>query len=311
VGDKRYRVWCEDGPRHESLTGERLLALAAAGEVDLDDRVALQGSEQWARAWEIDGLFEPAVVHALRMHREAIDRMHRSIRGGWISLIEYRRQRDEMLLREAGVSACRWARRSRPDEVRADAQESLVRAAAEGAAAQRSTRTPARPRTIASRVDRAAMTGSFTAVRANVTQILRGDLPGWAEPEVWLAEARRHGPGVVLRIGLLALLLDPLEPIVHAQQWLVAICAITAAGAMLLQLAAPPQIHAGVQRAVRMLVACVAVSVVLMIGKKVDLHHGLIGHFWPAMAGWQDQFSAWLQEALQRVGLTGAGTTTG
>ena len=54
-----------------------------------------------------------------------------------------------------------------------------------------------------------------------------------------------------------------------------------------------------------------AVSVVLMIGKKVDLHHGLIGHFWPAMAGWQDQFSAWLQEALQRVGLTGAGTTTG
>lgn len=307
MGGKIYRVWCEDGPRHEGLSGEGLVSLVRAGEVDLDDRIALQGSEQWSRAWEVDGLFEPCVVHALRQHRDAVDRMHRSIRGGWLTVIEYRRQRDDMLLREPEVPDSSWSRRSRPDLTRAGAEEALIRAAAEGAASSRAARKPPRP--AAPTVNPAAMTGSFLAVRENVTQMLRGDLPGWAEPQVWLDEIRRHGLGVALRIGLLALLLDPLEPIVHAQQWLLAICAITAAGGMILQLTLPPTSHGGVRRAVRMLVACATVSAVFMVGKSVDVKHGLVGHHWPAMAGWQDQWTAWLQETMQRLGWASAGTT--
>ena len=309
MGDKRYRIKCEDGPRHENLTGERLVALVRAGEVDLDDLVALHDSEQWAHAWEIDGLFEPSVVHALRVHREAIGRMHRSIRGGWISLIEYRRQRDEMLRGERGVMQSRWAARPRPDEVRANAQETLVRAAAEGAAAQRSARSPARGTRTPLPLDRAALTGSFQAVRGNVSQILRGDLPEWAEPEVWLGEIRRHGLGVTIRIALLALLLDPLEPVMHAQQWLITLLALAAAGGAIFQLALPPSSHAGVRRTARMLLACLVVTAVFVVGKSIDVHHGLIGHFWPAMAGWQDQLSTWLQEMLQRFGAGAAGTT--
>ncbi|NBX25451.1 MAG: hypothetical protein EBQ99_05305 [Planctomycetes bacterium] len=309
MGDKRYRVKCEDGPRHECLTGEQLVALARSGQVDLDDLVALHGTEQWAHAWEIDGLFETSVVHALRVHREAIGRMHRSIRGGWISLIEYRRQRDEMLRRESGVATSRWSGRPRPDEIRANAQETLVRAAKEGAAAQRSARSPARLGRAPMPLDRAALTGSFQAVKGNVSQILRGDLPEWAEPEVWLGEIRRHGVGVTLRTAVLALLLDPLEPVMHAQQWLLAVCALAAAGGMLLQMGLPAGAYAGVHRSVRMLVACGAISAVFVVGKSIDVHHGLIGHFWPAMAGWQDQLSTWLQEILQRLGMGSGGTT--
>lgn len=310
VGAKIYRVWCEDGPRHEGLTGDRLLALVHDGEVDLEDRVALQGSEQWARAWEIDGLFDAAVVHALRVRREPIERMCRSIRGGWLSLMEYRRQRDELLQREPGVAGSPWVARPRPDLVRAGAQEALVQAAAAGAEAEaRSARSPTRAGTPATVTRRAEMTGSFEAVRVNVKQILRGDLPGWAEPETFLMEIRRHGAGVAFRAALLALLLDPLEPVMHAQQWLLGLSGLVAAGAIILQLSLPPSSHAGVHRAARMLLACGVIAVVSVVGKSIDVHHGLIGHFWPAMAGWQDRLASWLQELMQRLGPATAGTT--
>ena len=309
MGVKNYRVWCEDGPRHEGLTGERLRALAVCGDLDLEDRVAAQGSNAWVHAWEIDGLFEPQVVHALRVHREATQRMHRSIRGGWLTVIEYRRQRDEMLLREPGVAGTRWSGRPRPDLLRAGAQETLVRAAAEGAAAaERSSNSPRRPLPRAASTPRAAMTGSFHAVRVGVSQILRGELPDWAEPEVWLGEIRRHGLGVTLRIAVLALLLDPLEPVMHAQQWLLAVCALAAAGGAILQLTLPPTSHAGVRTSARMLLACGVVAVVFVIGKSIDVHHGLIGHFWPEVTRWQDRLSVWLQDLVQQLGLGEAGT---
>jgi hypothetical protein len=95
------------------VPASRLSALVATGHLDLEDGVAPAGTEVWTPAWQCEGLFEPAVIAALQRHLTTAKRMRGSVRGGWNTLMEYRAQRDQLLLSEPGVQDTRWAERPR------------------------------------------------------------------------------------------------------------------------------------------------------------------------------------------------------
>jgi hypothetical protein len=295
VGERIYRIWCEDGPRHDAVPESRLAALVSAGHLDIEDRIAPAGTEDWCEGWEFDGLFEPAVVHALRVHHASTIRMRRSIRGGWLTVMEYREQRDRLLLGEAGVSDTLWSCRPRPDLKRAGAQTELQRAASEGAEAERLADLSRRRRAsgsepAASNAAPQTTQGETTidSFRRNVSRILQGDLPAWVDHTTVLSAWRASGVRYAITAACIALLADPFEPLVHAQRWLVALLGFSAIAAILLQMASSDRDRTWATRFAACMLGVLVVSLVMIVGMEVDMDRGLIAHFLPPVARLQD-----------------------
>lgn len=293
VGASLYRIWCEDGPRHDAVPGSRLSALVSTGHLDLEDRVAPGGTEDWMEAWEVDHLFEHPVCAALRTHREALGRMRRSIRGGWLSVIEYREQRDRLLLTEPGVADSAWATRPRPDLKRAGAQSELQRAASEGAEAEARAEAERRRRERAATPGAAAAAEddgepSFLSFKRNVNRLLAGDLPEWADPTAVLFDWRDRWRSLVPRFVLLGLLLDPLQPVYHTQRWAVLALGGASIVSLLMQMASGERNRVWARRFGTCLAGCILVSIVLIVGMSMHADNGLIGRFVPKLAQWQD-----------------------
>ncbi len=301
-----YRIWCQDGPRHDAVPHHRLPALVASGHLDLEDRVAPQGTEAWVPAWRMEGLFEPEVVRAMERHHAVCGRMARTMGGGWLSLVEYRAERDRMLEREPGVTDSAWAARPRPDLARAGATPELRRAADEGAAAERA----AEQARLRARVDGTehpsdqrqalAETGSaspqapldaapsMATLRRNMERLLDGDMSGALDPMRVVRAWRDHGLRDFTMAVLAALALDPLQPLWSAQGWWLVTLTVATAGCLLLQFASSGRMQAWADRFAFCLLACVATAVLLVAGAAVDVQRGLVAHWWPAAAAWQD-----------------------
>lgn len=291
-----YRIWCDDGPRHDAVPQHRLAALVQTGHLDLEDRIALAGTDDWVEAWQFEKLFEPTVCAALRRHREALGRMRRSIRGGWLSVIEYREQRDRLLMTEAGVPDSDWAARPRPDLKRAGAQSELQRAASEGAEAEaraeaerrRLEREGTATEPAASDPDERDGEASFVSFRRNVNRLLSGDLPEWADPTRVLFDWRDRWGRLVVGFVALGLALDPLQPVWHTQRWAVVALGGGAILSLLMQMASGERDRAWARRFGTCLAGCMIVSIVLVVGMSMHADNGLIGRFVPKLAQWQD-----------------------
>jgi hypothetical protein len=303
-----YRIWCQDGPRHDAVPEHRLPALVQAGHLDLEDRVAPQGTEDWMPAWSFQGLFEPCVVQALQRNAHVCDRMARSIKGGWLSLIEYRQQRDRLLELEPGVRDSDWVRRPRPDLARAGVTPVLRKAADEGAAAEREAEL-ARLRAQRAQRERAHdaprrdaaplplptepstpvpdAPPSMRALRQNMERLLEGDLSGSIDPMLVVQAWRRRGLRNACIAIALALALDPLQPSMHAQQWWLIALAVASVACLLLQFASPGRGSAWSSRFAACLLACVLTAALLVTGVQVDMQHGLLAHWSPKVADWQ------------------------
>ena len=288
-----FRIWCDDGPRHDAVPESRLPALVSTGHLDLEDRIAPSGTEDWCEGWEFDGLFEAPVVHALHQHRSTMNRLRRSIKGGWMTVIEYREQRDRLLLAEPGIADTNWAARPRPDIKRAGAQSELQRAASEGADAERDAErsrrkrsgvTPAtRPKQAEANPDKASV-GSF---RRNMQRILHGDLPPWADHAVVLQAWRGHGVRYALTAMVLALLADPFEPVMHAQRWLVGLMGASAIISILMQVASPDRDRTWATRFAACLMGIGVATAIMITCMEVDIDRGLLGRFLPPVERFQ------------------------
>lgn len=303
MGERIYRIWCEDGPRHDAVPASRLPLLVASGHLDIEDRIAPGGTEEWCEGWQFEGLFEPLVVQALRVHHESLARMRRSIKGGWITVMEYREQRDRLLRSEAGVEFCAWASRPRPDVKRAGAQTELQKAASEGAEAERqaeiarrrqATHDGAAPASPGPQTTQGET--SILSFRRNMGRILHGDLPAWVDPGTVLQAWRHHGVRYAITAAALALLLDPLEPVLQAQRWMVALMGLGAIASILLQVASSDRDRTWATRFAACLLGMIAFTIVMMVCMEVDMERGLLGHFIPQI----EPLQAKLRAALGR-----------
>jgi hypothetical protein len=99
-----YRVKLQDSRRQDKLRYSQVIALIQNGVLDLDDHIAPSGTDDWMHVWELQDAFEACVVNAYRHHEEAIRRMRRSIAGNWLTVMEFRDQRDTLLAHEPGVN---------------------------------------------------------------------------------------------------------------------------------------------------------------------------------------------------------------
>ncbi len=296
-----YRIWCEDGPRHDSVPESRLAALVSTGHLDLEDRIAPVGTEDWQIAAGFDGLFEACVVHAYQKHSPALGRMHRSIRGEWITLMEYRKQRDHMLLQEPGVNNTRWIDRPRPDLVRTKTQSDLERAASEGADAQRRAdqKRPPSAQPVATRreVAQPAEAG-MESLQHNIQQLMQGDIPEWIEPRS-IARAWRAQFLSAMTFAILAtVLLDPLEPFLPSLRWVVVLLGLGAMGSALRQLASPPRNQTWARRFTWMVLTLLVTSALLVVRGEIDPERGAAAHFFPRIASWQDEMARKFQPTL-------------
>ena len=171
-----YRVKLQDSRRQDKLSYTQVIALIQNGVLDLDDHIAPSGTDDWMHVWELQDAFEACVVNAYRHHEQAIRRMRRSIAGNWLTVIEFRDQRDDLLAREPGVTNSSWAARPRPELINGAPGHELHAAAAIGAARISETTT--------NTSDHAAQHAGASAetFRENIAKILKGDLPEWANP---------------------------------------------------------------------------------------------------------------------------------
>lgn len=288
------------------MPDHRLPALVATGHLDLEDRIAPQGSEAWTPAWRFPGLFEPEVVQAMERHHTVCGRMARTMGGGWLSLIEYRAERDRLLEREPGVADSAWAHRPRPDLARAGATPELRQAADEGAAAERAAER-ARLRARTSRepdaqhhhteppdpADAAPIASgnsapSVAVLRRNMERLLEGDMSGALDPMRVVRAWRQHGLRDLVLAALMALALDPLQPLVHAQALWLGALALACIASLLLQFASPGREETWARRFGSCLLACVVTAALTVAGAAVDVRRGLLAHWFAPVAAWQD-----------------------
>jgi hypothetical protein len=293
VTEPTYRIRCEDGPRHDAVPASRLSALVATGHLDLEDGVAPAGPEVWTPAWQCEGLFEPAVIAALQRHLTTAKRMRGSVRGGWNTLMEYRAQRDQLLLSEPGVQDTRWAERPRPDLARANALGELHTAAREGAEAERAAEARRLRREHATEppppVTHAAPHVSIRSLQSNVQRFMHGDLPAWADPRTVLDPWRDHWIATCLITLLLAAALDPLQPIVPALRWLVIVAGACTVACALLQLGAASNDRRWGARFALALMCTLLASTLLVAHGAIDPARGALAHWIPRIAAAQDE----------------------
>ena len=296
-----YRIRCEDGPRHDAVPASRLSALVATGHLDLEDGVAPVGTEAWTTAWQCEGLFEPAVVQALQRHLTTAKRMRGSVRGGWNTLMEYRAQRDGLLLSEPGVRDSHWADRPRPDLARANALSELHVAAREGAEAERAAEARRRRR---EHTDEAAPPTppppahvSIRSLQHNVQRFMQGDLPAWADPRTVLDPWRDHWVSTCTCTLLIAAALDPMQPFVPALRWMVIVAGAFAVLSALLQLGAASNDRRWGARFAVALMCTLLASALLVAHSAIDPARGALAHWFPNIAAAQDELRQRLNPA--------------
>ena len=225
-----YRVKLQDSRRQDKLSYTQVIALIQNGVLDLDDHIAPSGTDDWMHVWELQDAFEACVVNAYRHHEQAIRRMRRSIAGNWLTVIEFRDQRDDLLAREPGVTNSSWAARPRPELINGAPGHELHAAAAIGAARISET--------ITNTSDHAAQHAGASAetFRENIAKILKGDLPEWANPHALLKCAKTNTFKVLCIALFLTIITDPFRPWISLE-WLVAFSGAYAIYAALRQLA--------------------------------------------------------------------------
>jgi len=251
------------------------------------------GTDEWIFAWEFDGLFEPVVVQALRKHRDTTLRMHKSIRGGWITLMQYREQRDNLLCTEPWVDNTYWIDRPRPDLARANALPELHRAAREGAAAERAAELRRMRRKHTGDVEPPSGPTtphvSIRSLQSNVQRFIHGDLPAWADPRTVLDPWRDHWIATCLITLLLAAALDPLQPFVPALRWLVIVAGACTVACALLQLGAASNDRRWGARFALALMCTLLASALLVAHGAIDPTRGALAHWIPRIAAAQDE----------------------
>ena len=225
-----YRVKLQDSRRQDKLSYSQVIALIQNGVLDLDDHIAPSGTDDWMHVWELQDAFEACVVNAYRHHEEAIRRMRRSIAGNWLTVIEFREQRDDLLAREPGVTDSSWAARPRPELINGAPGHELHAAAAIGAARISETITNT------SDHDAQYAGASAETFRENIAKILKGDLPEWANPHALLKCAKTNTFKVLCIALFLTIATDPFRPWISLE-WLVAFSGAYAIYAALRQLA--------------------------------------------------------------------------
>jgi hypothetical protein len=103
-----------------------------------------------------------------------------------------------------------------------------------------------------------------------------------------LFDWRDRWRGLVFGFVALALALDPLQPVWHAQRWLVVALGASSILSLLLQMASGERNRVWARRFGTCLAGCIVVSAVLVIGMSMHADNGLIGRFVPKLAAWQD-----------------------
>ncbi len=128
---RTYQAKLSDGTLLRGLLSSNLRRLAEQGRLDLDDLVAVDGTDAWVPAWRVAGLFEAPVVEEYVRRAEAVERLRNARAKGRLTLLEFRSERDALLLLQGGaVRATRWAARPRPDLAAADRDRHALHAAA-------------------------------------------------------------------------------------------------------------------------------------------------------------------------------------
>ena len=225
-----YRVKLQDSRRQDKLSYSQVIALIQNGVLDLDDHIAPSGTDDWMHVWELQDAFEACVVKAYRHHEESIRRMRRSIAGNWLTVMEFRDQRDTLLAHEPGVNDSAWIARPRPDFINDVTGHELHAAAAIGAAREVETTTHT------SGHDAQHAGASAETFRENIAKILKGDLPEWANPHALLMCAKTNTFKVFCIATFLTIATDPFRPWISLE-WLVAFSGAYAIYAALRQLA--------------------------------------------------------------------------
>lgn len=292
-----YRVKLQDSRRHDQLPHSQIMFLIQNGIMDLDDSIAPAGSEQWIDAWDFEGAFEASVSSAYRKHAKAIHRMRRSIASGWLTVVEFRDQRDGLLLGEPGVKESMWASRPRPDLATHAAGHELFAAAAEGAALQAAAANRTERR-VPPRRGVQARRGGGQVFRGNVAKILQGDWPPWADPKALLATAKANAFKIFFIACLLALFTDPLRPWIHLQ-WFVVGSGIYAIYAALRQLGSAGKGRFWADRFVSFVLFTLFFTVLLVVTAKTEPRDraGVLSRF-PQVARLQEKIQKWQEQPL-------------
>ena len=279
-----YRVKLQDSRQHSKLTYAQVIGLIQSGVIDLDDEIAIFDSQDSFFAWELENAFEKVVVNAYRDHADAIRRMRRSISAGWLTPIEFRDQRDKLLAHEPGVNESDWSSRQRPDLINDGVGHELHRAAAIGAARQATIRGDARENSLEKPAE-----SSVEFFRENISKILHGDFPEWANPHALLKGAKAN----VFKIFCIALfttiVTDPFRPWVQLS-WLVLVCGVYAIYCALRQLAVIGSARMWVDRFVTFILFTLTFTLLLIVTLKAEPHHGtgVLSRI-PQIAALQDQ----------------------
>ncbi|MSR34958.1 MAG: hypothetical protein EXS12_09245 [Phycisphaerales bacterium] len=273
----------QDSRQHANLTYAQVIGLIQSGVLDLDDHIAPSDTNEWIHVWELQDAFEWCVVNAYRIHAPAISRMRKSIASNWLTVIEFRDQRDELLAQEPDVTNSAWAARPRPDLINDVEGHELYAAAAIGAARQ--AILPKAPRKDSSE----STVASVEIFRENISKILQGDFPEWANPNALLKSAKTNAFKIFCIALFATIITDPFRPWIHLW-WLVLICGVYSIYAALRQLAAVDAARMWVDRFVMFILFTLTFTLLLIVTLKAEPQHGAgILSSIPQVAALQDQ----------------------
>ena len=281
---KLYRVKLQDSRQHAKLTYAQLIGFIRAGVIDLDDEIALLESQDWFFAWELENAFEEVVVNAYRAHATAIRRMRRSISNGWLTPIEFRDQRDELLGHEPGINESDWSSRPRPDLMNDAQGHELHRAAAIGAARQATIHRESHEDSTEKPAE-----SSVEFFRENISKIFHGDFPEWANPHALLKGAKANAFKIFYIALFATIVTDPFRPWVQLS-WFVLICGVYAIYCALQQLAVIGSARMWVDRFITFILFTLIFTLLLIVTLKAEPRHGtgVLSRI-PQIAALQDQ----------------------
>ena len=283
VGDystKNYRVKLFNSRRHVQFSYSQVITLIQSGQIDLDDQIALANTEEWFYVWELEQAFEPAVINAYMAHINPIIKMRKTIAGNWRTTIQFRDERDDLLMQEPGVKDSNWAARPRPDLIKCVVGHELHADAAIGAARQ------AMPHTMTQLSQHSMVSGEI--FRENIIKIFQGDLPEWADPKALLASAKSKAATILYVSFCITLFTDPVRP--WMPLWgIVLSCGVYAIYAALRQLACDGRIW--VDQFIAFILYTLVFSVFLVVTLKCEPRHGcgILARI-PLVANLQEKF---------------------
>lgn len=261
-----YRVKLQDSRRQDKLTYSQVIALIQSGVLDLDDHIAPTGTNEWMHVWELQDAFEACVVSAYRLHASAIGRMRKSISGNWLTVIEFRDQRDELLRQEPGVTHSAWAQRPRPDLINDVEGHELHAAAAIGAA------RIAPMQNLGEHASNEQPSESVEIFKKNISKILKGDLPDWADPHALLNCAKTNVFQILCVALFVAAVTDPLRPWISLL-WFVVPSGAYAIYAALRQLASPGGRRMWANRFITFILLTLIFTILLIVTLKSEPNH--------------------------------------